>query len=200
MADDDAIDRQALTGGDITRYRALVARISYLSQDRPDLKFAPMIVCCALAKPSMRDMECGKRVGRYFVGKPRAKCWFLWQQSVVLEAYLDADWRGDRATRRSVSAGVVIASLKVWTKKQQVASLSLDESELFGAVKTASEGLGNPSVARGLGISCRLNSHLDASATMCLVNRSGLGKAKHVDMQNFWTQTGVLQVRVRHEG
>ena len=37
MVDDDAIDSQALTGGDVTRYRALVARISYLSQDRPDL-------------------------------------------------------------------------------------------------------------------------------------------------------------------
>ena len=51
MADNDAIDGQALTGGDITRYRALVARISYLSQDRPDLKFASMRVCCANAKP-----------------------------------------------------------------------------------------------------------------------------------------------------
>ena len=39
MADDDANDSQALTGDDITRYRALVARISYLSQDRPDLKY-----------------------------------------------------------------------------------------------------------------------------------------------------------------
>ena len=36
---DETNDIQALTGGDITRYRALVARISYLSQDRPDLKF-----------------------------------------------------------------------------------------------------------------------------------------------------------------
>ena len=43
-------------------------------------------------------------------------------------------------------------------------------------------------MARDLGISCRLNLHLDASATMCLVNRRGLGKAKHVDMQNFWIQ------------
>ena len=42
MADDDANDSQALTSGDITRYRALVARISYPSQDRPDLKFASM--------------------------------------------------------------------------------------------------------------------------------------------------------------
>ena len=62
MADDDANDSQALTGGDITRYRALVARISYLSQDRPDLKFVSMQVCCAMAKPSMRDMECVKRM------------------------------------------------------------------------------------------------------------------------------------------
>ena len=36
----DANDSQALTGGDITRYKALGARISYLSQDRPDLKLA----------------------------------------------------------------------------------------------------------------------------------------------------------------
>ena len=34
MADDDN-DGQALTSGNIMRYRALAARISYLSQDRP---------------------------------------------------------------------------------------------------------------------------------------------------------------------
>ena len=83
---DDAMDSQALTGGDITRYRALVARTSYLSQDRPDLKFASMRVCCAMAKPSMRDMDCVKRIGTNLVGKPRAQCWFRWQQSGDMEA------------------------------------------------------------------------------------------------------------------
>ena len=77
---------------------------------------------------------------------------------------------------------------KVWTKKQQVVALSSAESGLCAAVKTASEGLRIQSVARDLGISCRLNLHLDASATVCLVNRRGLGKAKHVDMQNLWIQ------------
>ena len=38
----------------------------------------------------------------------RAKCWFLWQQSGDLEAHSDADWGGDRTTRRSVSAGVIM--------------------------------------------------------------------------------------------
>ena len=76
--------------------------------------------------------------------------------------------------------------LKVWTKKQQVVSLSSAESELYAAVKTASEGLGIQSVAKDLGTGCGLNLHLDTSATMCLVSRRGLGKAKHVDMQNLW--------------
>ena len=191
MVDDDAIDSQALRGGDVTRYRALVARIRNLSQDRPDFKFAAVQVCCAMANPTVRDSERVKRIGRFLAGRPRAKCWFRWQQSGELEAYLDADWGGDKATRRSVSGGVIVRGghcLKVWTKKQQVVSLSSAESELYAAVKTASEGLGVQSVAKDLGISCRLNLHLDASATMCPVNRRGLGKAKHVDMQNLWIQ------------
>ena len=78
--------------------------------------------------------------------------------------------------------------LKVWTKKQQVVSLSAAESELYATAKTASEGLGIQSAAKDLGIVCGLNLHLDASATMCLVNRRGLGEAKHVDMQDLWIQ------------
>ena len=139
----------------------------------------------------MSDMERDKRIGRYFVGKPRAKCWFRLQQSGELEAYSDADWGGDTATRRSVSAGVITRGahcLKVWTKKQQVVALSSAESELYAAVKIASEGLGIQSAAKDLGMSCGLNLHLDTSATLCLVNRRGLGKAKHVDMQNLWIQ------------
>ena len=43
---DDVNDSQALTGGDVTKYREPVARISFLSQDRPDLKFVPMLMLC----------------------------------------------------------------------------------------------------------------------------------------------------------
>ena len=156
MADDDDDDSQALTGGNITRYRALAARVSYFWQDRTDLKFASMQVCCAMAKPTTRDMERVKRIGRYLVGKPRARCWPRWQQSGELEAYSDADWGGDKATRRSVSAGVIKRGghcLEVWTKKQQVVSLSSAESELYAAVKTASDGLGIQRVAKDTGIS-----------------------------------------------
>ena len=81
MNNGDDRDRPQMAGGNITRYRAFVARISCLSQDRPDLKFASMQVCCAMANPSVRHMERVKMIGRYFAGKSRAKCWFRWQQS-----------------------------------------------------------------------------------------------------------------------
>ena len=56
--------------------------------------------------------------------------------------------------------------LNVWTKKQQVVSLSSAESDLYAAVKTASEEPGIQSVAKDLGTPCGLNQHLDASAKM----------------------------------
>ena len=73
-----------------------------------------------------------------------------------------ASWRrvrtltgeADKATQRSVSAGLIMRGghcLNVWTKKQQVVSLSSAESELYPAVKTASEGLGIQSAAEGHG-------------------------------------------------
>ena len=67
-------------------------------------------------------------------------------------------------------------------------SLSTAERELYATVKKASEELGIHSLAKDLGIVCKLNLHLVASATMCLVNRRGLGKAKHVSVQHLWIQ------------
>ena len=106
---DDTNDSHALTGGDITKCRALVARISYLPQNRPDLKFVATQVF-AKASPSVSDLERVKKIGKYLVGKPREECLFRWQQTDELEAYPDADWGGDKATRRSVSAGVIMRS------------------------------------------------------------------------------------------
>ena len=99
-----------------------------------------------------------KRIGRCLAGKPRARCWFRWQRSGELDVHSNVDWRGDKATRRSVSAGVIMRGghcLQTWTKKQQVVSLSLAESELCAAVKAGSEGLGVQSFGKGLGCDVR---------------------------------------------
>ena len=75
---DDTDDSQALTGGDIAKYRALVARISLATCHQIDQK-------CAVLRQntSASDMESVD-------GKPRAECLFHWQQRGELEAYSDA--------------------------------------------------------------------------------------------------------------
>ena len=117
----------------------------------------------------------------------QSKKLFRWQQCGELEAYSDADWER-RHSHSTIGFSRSHHEWRALTKKQQVVSLSTGESELYAAVATASEGLGIQSVAKDLGMSCGLNLHLDASATMCLVSRRGLGKAKHVDVQNQWIQ------------
>ena len=82
----DVNDSQALTGGDITKYREPVARISFLSKDRPDLKFVSMLM------PVVADLNLVQRIRRYFMGRPRAECLFHGQQRGELEMYSDADW------------------------------------------------------------------------------------------------------------
>ena len=57
---DDAKNSQSTHKCEITKYRALVARIRYLSQDRPDLKFGAMQVCCAMANPAAPDLPLGQ--------------------------------------------------------------------------------------------------------------------------------------------
>ena len=54
---DDANDSQALTGGDITKNRALVALICYLPQDRPDLNFVAVHGSRGLEGISWRSRE-----------------------------------------------------------------------------------------------------------------------------------------------
>ena len=135
----------------ITKHRALVARISCLSQDRPDLKFASMQVCCAMGTSvCARHGASGEDWEDTSLGSQEQYACSAGKRG-ELEAYSDADWSGDRTTRQSVSAGVIMRDghcLKVWTKKQQAVSLSTAESELHAAVKTASEAIGIRSLAK----------------------------------------------------
>ena len=180
-----------------------MARNSYLSQDRPDLMFASMQACCAVASPTVRDWERVRKIGRYLAGRPRRECHCNLLQSGDLRTNSGADWGGDPATRRSVPGGAILRGgqcLKLSTKKQRVVSLSTAKNELYAAVKAASEGLGIQSLARDLGIMCGLTMHLGASATMGLVNPRGLGRAKHVHMQSLWIQkASIRREESRHE-
>ena len=82
--------------------------------------------------------------------------------------------------------------IKSWAKGQHAVSLSSAEAELYAAVKGASEMIGLAAIARDMGFEANLVLGIDASAAIGLLNREGLGRAKHIDVQFLW-----LQERVR---
>ena len=85
-----------------TMFRAVAARLNFLSQDRPDKTFATMKLCSKMS--DAQDLKNMKRVGRFLVGRPRIGCLCEWQaHPSALHALADADWAGDGQSRKSVS-------------------------------------------------------------------------------------------------
>ena len=92
-----------------TMFRAVAARLNYLSQDRPDITFATMKLCSKMSRPDAQDLKNVQRVGRFLFGRPRLGCLFEWPaHPSALHAIADADWAGDRQCRKSVSGGMIL--------------------------------------------------------------------------------------------
>ena len=70
------------------------------------------------------------RVGWFLVGRPRVGCLFQWQaHPSASHAIADADWAGDKQSRKSVRGGMILHGklpTKAWT-----AATSSAEAELY---------------------------------------------------------------------
>ena len=185
-----------LEGPQRKAYRSAVARANYLSQDRPDIRFATKELCRRMADPSLADWRRLKKLCRYLQGRPR-----LEQRGAerggapgVIDVYVDSDWAGCRETRRSTSGGAVLAygmCLKVWSNTQNVVARSSGEAELYAAVRGASEGLGLRAMLADLGMEMALRLHTDSDAARGTCNRTGLGRLKHLEVEHLWIQEAV---------
>ena len=118
---EDSIDPE-LGHEETTMFRAVAARLNYLSQDRPDITFATMKLCSKMSRPDTQDLNNMKRLGRFLAGMPRIGCLFERQaHPSAFHALADADWAGDRQSRKSVSGGMILHGkhlIKAWTKRE----------------------------------------------------------------------------------
>ena len=76
--------------------------------------------------------------------------------------------------------------LKSWSKTQSLIALSSGESEFYGALKAAAEGLGMISILKDYGVKIRGQVPGDASAALGIINRQGLGRTRHIDTGLLW--------------
>ena len=76
-------------------------------------------------------------------------------------------------------------------------TLSSGEAELYAANHGAAQGLGCQSFLGDVGIGTSLNVWIDAKATMGIINRRGLGKVRHLDVNDLWLQDGSQKLTMK---
>ena len=184
-----------LSPSDATMYRALAARCNYLSQDRPDIAFSSKELCREFSVPNLSSFQKLKRLARYLAGLPRLVYVYPWQTVTdTLDVFVDTDFAGCQATRRSTSGGVAMIGqclIKHWSKTQTTISLSSGEAELHGITYGAAQALGMQSLLKDLGWSMKIRVHSDATAAVGICRRKGLGKVRHLDTEDLWIQDKV---------
>ena len=81
--------------------------------------------------------------------------------------------------------------LMSWSVTQGVVALSSGEAELYAMVKGAANTLGLISLAGDFGLRVDGRIFCDASAAIGIVNRTGVGRLRHVRVQYLWLQDKV---------
>jgi hypothetical protein len=178
----------------VSAYRSGAARANYLSLDQPDIAFATKELYRRMSNPTYRDIEALRRVARYLKSAPRVVYAFVWQSDVDLRVFVDTDFAGCTATRRSTSGGCAMRGshlIKHWSSTQKAVTLSSGGAELCGIVKGTAEALGIQSLGRDLGIEMSIGVHTDSSAAAGICRRSGIGRVRHLAVGQLWVQEGL---------
>ena len=181
-----------LSEKEATKYKAIVTRFNYITPDRPYLAYAIKELARAMSSPSNGDWLRLKRVGRYLKGRPRVQqVYELQPRHEMVVIYSDADWAGCSQTRRSTTGGCITVgkhTIKGWSKTQALVAPSSGESELYAVLKAAAETLGLMSMLKDLNWKMTGQVYGDASAALGIINRTGLGKTRHIDISLLWIQ------------
>ena len=77
--------------------------------------------------------------------------------------------------------------IKAWTKKQIIVATSPAEAELYAGNRAATESM----AVQDLGRAVPIRLHIDSSAALSIISRTGLGKAKHLEVQHLWLHEAV---------
>ena len=199
-----------LEGSEASMFRALAARGNYLSQDRSDIQFAVKELCRNMSCPTSDDWNKLKRLGRYLMGRERMIIMFnyqSWDGRVVI--WTDSDWAGDKFNRKSTSGGVIMLgshTIKSWASTQSVVALSSGEAEYYAIVNGSSKGMGVRSMLNDWDVQCSLNTkysseeitiNTDSSAAKGICQRRGLGKVRHIEVNELWVQDHVLKGSIK---
>ena len=86
--------------------------------------------------------------------------------------------------------------IRSWSKTQAVIVKSSGEAELFGVVRGSTEGFGLITLCGDFGAVVKTRFHLDASAAKGMLERKGIGKVSHGQVDVLWLQEQQARARL----
>ena len=78
--------------------------------------------------------------------------------------------------------------IKAWSKTQAIVAKSSAEAELCAVIRGATEALGMATLYHDFGQEVKLQMHIDALAAKGIIERQGLSKVRHIDVNILWMQ------------
>ena len=156
-----------------------------------------------MSDPTEADWLMLKRLARYLIDRTRVVVTFGYQDQVgIIDAWTDTDYAGCRDTRKSTSGGVIMIGshmVKSWSSTQGNIALSSGEAEYYGLVKGSSVAIGIRSMLKEFGVDMRIRVSTDASIAKGIASRRGLGKVRHIEVNQLWVQdkvaNGEIEIR-----
>ena len=86
---------------------------------------------------------------------------------------------------------------KSWSSTQPGVTLSSGEAELCGVIRGSGMGLGFQSLMKDLGQDMPIRVWTDSSAAIGVIGRMGIGKLRHIEVQDLWLQEAQRQGRLQ---
>ena len=160
-----------------------------------------------MSKPRQLDWDALVRFAKYLKDKERYIQLFEYQESTTKDSnkyvnvWGDTDHAGCLETR-STSGGVLMLNkhtVKTWSVAQDMLALSSGEAEYYGLVRCAAQGLGVIALLLDMGIERKLKLKTDASVAKSIASRRGLGKLRHIELNQLWLQEKVNSGKIEIE-
>ena len=113
--------------------------------------------------------------------------------TMSVESYSDSDWASHKGHRRSTSSSMVFVAgclLYSSSRTQRVIALSSGEAELLSATSSLCDALFIRQLVAFL-TECPpapVHHFVDASAAKSILERSGVGRVRHLSVRVLWTQ------------
>ena len=199
-------------------FRSGLGLILYVAQDRPDIQFSTKVLATYMAHPCVKALAAIKHLALYLdgtsdVGILLRRCdsydttFDRWNEeeivepdyrkdrsALTLDAFSASGWGDEKSTRKSTTAGMIFANgclvLSI-CRAQSTVALSSCEAELYAANSTMIECLYLYQLAQflmGEDTLVRQRLFLDSSSAKLVVQKSGVGKLKHVAIKHMFLQ------------